>query len=77
VPVVVTSEGSAREYFGAHVHYVNHRDPADIWRGIAMALAAGPNAALKAHVTTRFGWPVVTGKLVEIYRIAKQRRLAR
>ena len=49
VPVVVTSEGFAREYFGAHVHYVNHRDPADIWRGIAMALAArtqcGPEGA--------------------------------
>ena len=75
-PVVVTSEGSAHEYFGPYAHYVDHRDPDGIWLGISAALAAGRNAALKTHVSARFSWPAVTGRLVEVYRTARQRRSA-
>ena len=71
--VVVTSEGSTRDYFGSHVRYVDHRDPDDIRRGIDHALAEGRNPALKSHVTSRFEWSVVTEGLLEVYRAAMER----
>jgi glycosyltransferase involved in cell wall biosynthesis len=70
--VVVTSEGSTREYFADHVHYVDHRSPADIRRGIDTALTRGPDPHLKQHVTSRLSWPEVTRALVPIYRNAIQ-----
>ena len=76
-PLVVTSEGSTRDYFGVHAHYVDHRDPADIRRGIDAALAAPRNPVLKAHVADRFSWPVVTRQLVKVYDLARKRRAAR
>jgi glycosyltransferase involved in cell wall biosynthesis len=67
VPLVVTSEGSTRDYFGSHAHYIRHDDPADIRRGIEAALAAGPNAELKAHMQRNFAWSTVTQTLADIY----------
>lgn len=75
-PVVVTSEGSTRDYFGNHAHYVEHGDPLDIRRGIEVALAQGRKPDLKAHVASRFGWPMVTERLVEVYVTALRRRAA-
>ena len=72
-PVVVTSEGPTRDYFGIHARYVDPHDARDIRRGIDEALAAGRKPDLKAHVTPRFSWPEVTADLVEAYHIAKQR----
>jgi glycosyltransferase involved in cell wall biosynthesis len=76
VPVVVTSEGSTRDYFGSYVQYVDHHDPVDIRRGIDRAVAEGPNPALKSHVTSRFKWSVVTKRLPEVYRAAIERKAA-
>jgi glycosyltransferase involved in cell wall biosynthesis len=75
-PVVVTSEGSTRDYFGCYVQYVDHRDPDDIRRGIDQALAEGRNPALKSHVTTRFEWSVVTERLLEVYKAAMERKVS-
>jgi len=75
-PVVVTSEGSTRDYFGSHVQYVDHRDPNDIRRGIDHALAEGRNPALKSHVTSRFEWSVVTEGLLEVYKAAMERKVS-
>jgi glycosyltransferase involved in cell wall biosynthesis len=75
-PVVVTSEGSTRDYFGCHVQYVDHRDPDDIRRGIDHALAEGRDPALKSHVTTRFEWSVVTERLLEVYKAAMERKVS-
>ena len=71
--VVVTSEGSTRDYFADHVHYANHADPADIRRAIEAALARGPDPALKTHVLKQFGWNTVTAALPGVYKQAIRR----
>jgi glycosyltransferase involved in cell wall biosynthesis len=75
--LVVTSQGSTRDYFGDGAQYVDHRDPRDIRRGIDHALSGPPGPALKAHVASRFGWPAVTERLLEVYGAAKARQVAR
>jgi glycosyltransferase involved in cell wall biosynthesis len=75
--VVITSEGSTRDYFGPHVDYVDHRDASDIRRGIDRALGGDTGQGLKAHVTARFAWPAVTQRLVEVYEAARRRRAGR
>jgi len=72
-PMVVTREGSAREYFSDMCRYVDPTEPADIARGIDEALAAGPYPTLSAHVIENFAWPVVTGALPDVYRTAVAR----
>jgi glycosyltransferase involved in cell wall biosynthesis len=74
--IVVTSEGSAREYFGDQAHYVDHRDPADIRTGIDRALAGKPDPALKRRVSSQFAWFSVTSRLVDVYREAQSRNRA-
>jgi glycosyltransferase involved in cell wall biosynthesis len=76
-PLVVTSEGPTRDYFGGHAQYVDHRDPQDIRRGIDLALSGAQGTGLKAHVASRFGWPKVTEALVEVYGVARQRSSVR
>ncbi len=71
--VVVTSEGSTRDYFADHVGYANHADPADIRRATEAAIAKGSNPALKAHVLKQFRWNTVTAALPEIYKQAIRR----
>jgi glycosyltransferase involved in cell wall biosynthesis len=71
--VVVTSEGSAREYFGDHAYYVDHRDPLKIRVTIERALAGKPDQELKRRVTSQFAWFSVTAGLVEVYRTAVER----
>ena len=39
----------------------------DICRKLELAVAAGPNPALKAHVTGRFTWPAAAAALAAIY----------
>jgi glycosyltransferase involved in cell wall biosynthesis len=73
-PVVITSEGSTREYFADYAHYVDPADPADIRRGLDCALAQGRNPALRPHVTGRFTWPAVTADLARVYRLVLERR---
>jgi glycosyltransferase involved in cell wall biosynthesis len=77
IPLVITSEGSTRDYFNSFAHYVDHSDPDDIRRGIDAALSAGPDPRLKAHVCTNFTWPVVTIPLLEVYREAIMRHSRR
>jgi glycosyltransferase involved in cell wall biosynthesis len=76
-PVVVTSEGSTRDYFGVHAQYIDHRNPQDILSGIERALLGGREAALKDHVASRFGWPIVTKGLLAVYQAAQMRQAAR
>lgn len=71
--VVVTSEGSTRDYFGDLVHYVDHRDPEGIRAAIERALAGKPGPELKRRVTSQFAWFSVTAKLVDVYRTAIER----
>lgn len=76
VPLVVTSEGPTRDYFGVHAQYVDHRDARGIRLGIDNALSGNSGSGLKAHVVSRFSWPKVTERLVEAYSLAKQRSSA-
>lgn len=71
--LIITSEGSTREYFADHAHYVDHKDPADIRRGVERALARGPDPSLQRLVTSRFTWVSVTAELVKVYRLAQDR----
>jgi glycosyltransferase involved in cell wall biosynthesis len=75
-PLVITSEGSTREYFGVHAHYIDHRDPSDIRRGLDAAVAGGRSPALKRHVEGHFDWATVTGRLPQVYQLAQKRRAA-
>ena len=68
--LVITSEGSAREYFGDFVEYADHRDPSDIRRGIEVALLKGTNPGLKRHVISQFAWHAVTAGLIDVYQAA-------
>jgi glycosyltransferase involved in cell wall biosynthesis len=70
--IVITHEGSTREYFGDLVHYVDPADPSDIRRKLELALTTGPNPALKAHVTSRFTWPAAAAALAAIYADVKE-----
>jgi glycosyltransferase involved in cell wall biosynthesis len=66
-PLVVTSEGSTRDYFGSLAHYIRHDDLVDIRSGIDATLAAGPNGDLKAHIQQNFAWATVTRSLADFY----------
>jgi glycosyltransferase involved in cell wall biosynthesis len=72
--VVVTAEGSAREYFGDRAVYVDPSDDADIEAGIALALSQPNNFELQKHVLDNFTWPKVTSALVDVYRAARDRQ---
>lgn len=74
--IVVTSEGSAREYFGDLVHYVDYRDPADIRAAIDRALAGKHDPELRRRVSSQFAWFSVTSRLVDVYRAAQSRNRA-
>jgi glycosyltransferase involved in cell wall biosynthesis len=71
--VVITSEGSTREYFAEHAHYVDHNDPADIRRGIERAIAEGPDPSLRPYIMSRFAWNSATEGLVRVYHMAQER----
>jgi len=72
-PVVITSEGSTREYFGDLAHYVDYRDSRGIKAAIERALVDGPNPELKRRVKSQFAWFSVTAALVDVYRMAVER----
>jgi len=73
-PLVVTSEGSTRDYFGEFAHYVRHSDVWDIRNGVRAAMANGSDSRLKEHVLANFAWPVTTASLKHVYSTASARR---
>ena len=68
--VVVTSEGSAREYFKDMVTYVNPLDVNDIRRGIESAIHGESHTRLQDHVLSNFTWNRTAEQLGEAYRRA-------
>ena len=69
--VVITGEGSAREYFGELVTYVNPLDVTDIRNGIVSALGSPKGSSqLKGHVLSNFTWARTAKQLVQAYRRA-------
>lgn len=72
-PLLVTSEGSTREYFGGYATYVNPNDSHDIAQHIAQALlktGAGHDRASQRAASAlgkEFSWATTTARLAEIY----------
>jgi glycosyltransferase involved in cell wall biosynthesis len=65
--VVVTCEGSTREYFGEYALYVRPGDVDDIRDKIIAAALQPPAPALRQRIAERFTWDHVVGPLAELY----------
>ncbi|GAA6140489.1 glycosyltransferase [Hydrogenophaga sp. 5NK40-0174] len=68
-PLVITSEGSTREYFGDNAVYVSPEDAADIAKGMAQSMGATAmnRETLADELMKRFAWTSVVKKLINIY----------
>jgi glycosyltransferase involved in cell wall biosynthesis len=73
VPLLVTSEGSCREYFGDRAIYVNPEDSGEIAQRIGQALLEIDSGHARAHGRTvaalgkDFSWSATTARLAQIY----------
>jgi glycosyltransferase involved in cell wall biosynthesis len=65
--LLITSEGSTREYFKDFPEYVDPFDVEDMKRGIAKLLETPKSNVLKKHVNEKFTWDRVITSLVSIY----------
>src|SRR5262249_37674735 len=68
--LVVTSEGSTREYFGDEVFYADPQDDAAIAGAIAAALGAPRRAGLAGRIVAQYRWDRVVLELERVYRHA-------
>lgn len=67
-PLVITSEGCTREYFGDLATYVAPHDVADIRAGIVSALDKDRQDSLRELVLARYTWESSGGALLKAYR---------
>jgi glycosyltransferase involved in cell wall biosynthesis len=70
--IVVTGEGSAREYFAGHATYVDPASARSIADGISAALGDAPGAAgapLRAVIEDAFTWDRVVERLANVYDV--------
>ena len=65
--IVVTSRGSAREYYKDYAHYVNPFNEKDIKDGIARAYKEEKNINLREHIRKNFLWNNVVKKVKQVY----------
>ena len=65
--VVVTSHGSAREYFGTMVEYARPGRPGEVAEALAKAWRYGPDPHLASHVRSKFLWSEVARRTAEVY----------
>jgi len=65
--VLVTSRGSAREYFEDYASYINPFDNKDIERKLLMVYKKEKDKELSIHIKKKFIWEVVTNKIKEAY----------
>jgi len=75
--IVITSIGSAFEYFGDRVLYVNPASVEDVRNGLVSSLATEGNSMLREHVRANFGWAKVCERLVGVYEELQQRTASR
>jgi len=73
-PLVVTSGGSTREYFGDAADYLDPADPADIRRRLDAALAAPSARGARERVRERFTWDRVAQATLSFYEEALARK---
>jgi glycosyltransferase involved in cell wall biosynthesis len=65
--LVVTAEGSTREYFADEVVYAGPGDPAGLRAAIERALAGPKPVALARRIAERYAWERVIGDLKSLY----------
>ncbi|MDR3636727.1 MAG: glycosyltransferase [Isosphaeraceae bacterium] len=65
--VVLTPNGSTREYFGDRVEYARPDRPSEIRDAIVRAWVGGPQPGLASHVRDHFLWPAVARRTAEVY----------
>jgi hypothetical protein len=66
--VLITSEGSTKEYFKNFATYIDPNDQESISTGISSVLLAPKNNNLRNHIADRFTWKEVIKDLVKIYQ---------
>jgi glycosyltransferase involved in cell wall biosynthesis len=66
--VVITSEGSTKEYFGEGVIYVDPKDLKSISTGIYKALGAKKQELSSFYMRVNYTWERVTQDLMSLYR---------
>lgn len=75
--VVVTGEGSTREYFGDSVQYVLPESVESIITGIRHAMRAEPSVRLMTEIRDGLGWERVAQQLRNVYLdVLAQRKLS-
>ena len=68
--VVITNEGSTREYFGTHAEYVDPLDEQSLHTALARQLAAPREGKLSAHILANFTWSHAGAALRQAYQQA-------
>ena len=68
--LVVTPDGSTRDYFGDQAHYCEPDEPESIRSAVEQALARGPSAALGARVAREFNWDQAAQATQQAYELA-------
>jgi len=66
-PVVITPNGSAREYFGDLATYARPHRHKEIAQALQNPWRQGRNSRLSGFVASRYLWPVVAQRTAEIY----------
>lgn len=66
--IVITREGSTREYFQNHADYINPEDPLDIRRAVLKAFHRPKNALLSNFIANRYTWPRTAQEHIKVYR---------
>jgi len=66
-PVVLTPNGSTREYFGDLATYARPHRPREIARGVTAAWEGGRDGRLAGHILRSFLWSHVARLTAEIY----------
>jgi len=77
VPVVITSIGGTRDYFGEHAHFVDPNSVESIARAIQRACSQGDGKKLQTHIEEKLGDEALIDGLARAYRIAIASRMAR
>jgi glycosyltransferase involved in cell wall biosynthesis len=68
--IVITSEGSTREYFGEGAEYVDHYSVSSIYRGLINAIKSPKDGLLALCVKSNFNWQDAVTKLSKVYKRA-------
>jgi glycosyltransferase involved in cell wall biosynthesis len=65
--IVITSEGSTKEYFDAHAIYVDPFDVMNIASGIGSALQKNTSSTLSRHIRVNYSWGNTADDIIYAY----------